>query len=91
LEGFVRCGFTSDEAQQLLIKPSTLAREVVDEFARERSLASPSLLPLVGASIGCYGATLADGSEYSASYIDSIDRSAVGTNLLSILVVRREI
>eukprot|EP01102_Stenamoeba_stenopodia_P010871 TRINITY_DN3311_c0_g1_i2.p1 TRINITY_DN3311_c0_g1~~TRINITY_DN3311_c0_g1_i2.p1 ORF type:complete len:257 (-),score=67.45 TRINITY_DN3311_c0_g1_i2:53-787(-) len=73
IDGFVRCGFTTDEAQQLLIKSSTLAHEAVAEHQqRSQEQQDQSPKPLVGVSVGCYGATLADGSEYSASYIDNI-------------------
>ena len=33
--------------------------------------------PLVAASLGCYGATLADGSEYSGTYSDTVSHGAL--------------
>ena len=60
--GFVAAGVDRAEAEALLRRSVTLAREVVDELAadgQERRVA---------ASVGPYGAVLADGSEYRGRY-----------------------
>lgn len=60
--GFVAAGVDRAEAESLLRRSVTLARDVVDELAadgRERRVA---------ASVGPYGAVLADGSEYRGRY-----------------------
>jgi homocysteine S-methyltransferase len=62
IEGFVAAGCTEAEARRLITRSVTLAQEVRDEFADSQSR------PLVAASVGPYGAFLADGSEYRGSY-----------------------
>jgi homocysteine S-methyltransferase len=60
--GFERAGLSRSEAESLLRRSVTIAREVRDELAvdgRRR---------LVAASVGPYGAVLADGSEYRGRY-----------------------
>jgi homocysteine S-methyltransferase len=60
--GFVAAGIDRAEAEALLRRSVSLAREVVGELAtdgRERRVA---------ASVGPYGAVLADGSEYRGRY-----------------------
>jgi homocysteine S-methyltransferase len=56
-DGFVRIGATTDEARTLLQRTTDLARQA----ARGRSA-------VVAASVGPYGAVLADGSEYRGDY-----------------------
>jgi homocysteine S-methyltransferase len=64
IEGLARVGATTAEAEGLLRRSVELALEARDAFRhgpdRHR--------PLVAASIGPYGAFLADGSEYSGAY-----------------------
>ncbi|GAA1898204.1 homocysteine S-methyltransferase [Lapillicoccus jejuensis] len=62
VEGFVAAGLDEDEAARLVGRAVRLAVEVRDELADER----PGLL--VAASVGPYGASLADGSEYRGRY-----------------------
>lgn len=62
IEGMVAAGYDAATARELLVRSVTLARVVRDELAVER----PGLL--VAASIGPYGAFLADGSEYRGRY-----------------------
>ena len=60
--GFERAGMSRGEAESLVRRSVTLAHEVRDELAvdgRRR---------LVAASVGPYGAVLADGSEYRGRY-----------------------
>ncbi|GGB41827.1 homocysteine S-methyltransferase [Flexivirga endophytica] len=60
--GFVAAGIERERAERLIAQGVRLAAEVRDEFADSR----PGLL--VAASIGPYGAVLADGSEYRGRY-----------------------
>ncbi len=62
IEGFVAAGYTEAEARGLITRSVTLAQEVRDEFANIGSR------PRVAASVGPYGAFLADGSEYRGNY-----------------------
>lgn len=58
-EGFARRGIGRDRASELLARSVDLARRAGDEVAREI---------WVAASVGPYGAMLADGSEYRGRY-----------------------
>ena len=60
--GFERAGMSRAEAETLVRRSVTLAREVRDE------LAGDGRRRLVAASVGPYGAVLADGSEYRGRY-----------------------
>jgi homocysteine S-methyltransferase len=62
VEGFERAGLSATEAESLIVRSVTLAREVRDE------LAGDGVTRLVAASVGPYGAFLADGSEYRGRY-----------------------
>jgi homocysteine S-methyltransferase len=64
-EGFARLGIDQSEARRLMLLSVQLATGVRDEYV----LANATLLqPLVAASIGPFGASLADGSEYRGDY-----------------------
>lgn len=60
--GFRAAGFDADAADALIARGIAIARDVRDELAEER----PGLR--VAASVGPYGATLGDGSEYRGRY-----------------------
>lgn len=60
--GLERAGLSRSSAESLLRRSVRLAREVRDE------LTSPGRPLLVAASVGPYGAVLADGSEYHGRY-----------------------
>ena len=62
VEGFVHVGLSRKEAESLIVRSVTLAREVRD------ALAEDGVDRLVAASVGPYGAFLADGSEYRGRY-----------------------
>jgi homocysteine S-methyltransferase len=62
VEGYLRAGLDRDQAAALLRRSVTLALEVRDE------LAANGHRRLVAASVGPYGAVLADGSEYRGRY-----------------------
>lgn len=61
--GLVAAGFDADEAARLITSSVTLARQARDEAA-----AAEDRRLLVAASVGPYGAVLADGSEYRGRY-----------------------
>ena len=58
VEGLVAAGYDATEARHLIASSVTIAREVADEYPGS----------LVAASVGPYGAYLADGSEYTGRY-----------------------
>jgi homocysteine S-methyltransferase len=62
VDGFVRLGLSAGEASGLIRRSVTIARGVRDE------LAGDGVERLVAASVGPYGAVLADGSEYRGRY-----------------------
>ncbi len=68
LQGFGRRGYTATEAEELLREAVRLATSERDAFWRNRAQRAGRLRPLVAASVGPYGAFLADGSEYSGRY-----------------------
>ncbi len=67
-EGFARRGIDSGGAAALMRSAVDLARSARDEFWGSAANRPGRLRPLVAASIGPYGATLADGSEYRGHY-----------------------
>ena len=70
--GFERSGMTRAEAETLITRSVTLAREVRDDVAAS---AGDGVVRLIAASVGPYGAVLADGSEYRGRY--GLSRSAL--------------
>jgi homocysteine S-methyltransferase len=71
--GFGAIGFSEEESTELLLRAVRLAVEAREAFwsdARGRSEGRPGgrLRPFVAASVGPYGAFLADGSEYEGRY-----------------------
>jgi len=73
-EGFAARGLDHDAAAALLRRSVALAGEARARYRAERAPADPGPL-LVAASIGPYGAYLADGSEYRGRY--GLDRGAL--------------
>lgn len=71
--GFANRGLSHHETNQLLQRSVALARSARDAF-RGRYPGS-SRTPLVAASVGAYGATLHDGSEYRGDY--GLDQQAL--------------
>jgi len=69
--GFTSQGLSASEADLLILKSVALACTARDEYLADNP--SQTNGPLVAASIGPYGAALADGSEYSGNY-DVSDR-----------------
>ena len=63
--GFADVGVDEVEARQLITRSVELARSAADRIAQEEP---GRRRPLVAASVGPYGAALADGSEYQGKY-----------------------
>ncbi len=62
-------GMTYDEAQELIRKSVRLAKNSRDSFVKSDAFKGTGRMPpLVAASLGPYGAYLADGSEYRGNY-----------------------
>ena len=71
IPGFMRLGLGREEAAGLLQRAVALAQEARDsywQYDQSATGAAMRLRPLVAASVGPYGAYLADGSEYSGDY-----------------------
>ncbi|KAE8784492.1 Homocysteine S-methyltransferase 3 [Hordeum vulgare] len=69
IQGFEAKGFSKEQGENLLTKSVEIAHEAREMFLKEHPDQSTALRPiLVAASIGSYGAYLADGSEYSGDY-----------------------
>lgn len=62
IRGFLEAGYQREQAIRLMRTSVRLAREARDEFGRG----------LVALSMGCYGAVLANGAEYTGDYGDAI-------------------
>ena len=61
-------GLSEEASIELLVRSTDLAVEARDSFWADPENRSGRLRPLVAASIGPYGAYLADGSEYTGDY-----------------------
>jgi homocysteine S-methyltransferase len=70
-EGFAREGYSRDKSTELLLLSSSLAIQAREEAMNMNVVKGPK--PLIAASIGPYGASLADGSEYRGAYGLSVD------------------
>ena len=68
LPGLMASGFSEAEATRLLLLAVEIAVEARDEFWAESQSRQDRLRPLVAASIGPYGAYLANGAEYTGDY-----------------------
>ncbi len=68
IEGFLRCGLTAEAARHTLQHAVRLAVQVRDAFWQDATHRIGRPRPLVAASVGPYGAFLADGSEYRGDY-----------------------
>jgi len=68
IEGFMKHGLSREQAWALLQKSVRLAIEAREEFWAEESNRAGRAKPFVAASVGPYGAYLADGSEYRGNY-----------------------
>ena len=68
ITGFAQRGLNEAEAIALIQKSVTLAREARDEFWSEAANRVGRVKPFVAASVGPYGAYLANGEEYRGNY-----------------------
>ena len=68
IEGFSKRGLSAQQALALIQKSVRLAVQARDEFWAEESNRAGRAKPFVAASVGPYGAFLADGSEYRGDY-----------------------
>ena len=75
VEGFESKGFSHDQAADLIRLSVRLVQEARDEFLKTRRqqysagrVSDRRPVPLASASVGPYGAYLADGSEYTGDY-----------------------
>jgi len=68
LPGFMAIGYDKPSASGMIVKSVQLAEEARNRFL---SLNPQASKPLIAASIGPYGAYLADGSEYRGDYVIS--------------------
>jgi homocysteine S-methyltransferase len=68
IPGFVRRGMAPDTARDLIRLSVRLVAEARDAFWADESNRVKRLRPIVAASVGPYGAYLADGSEYTGDY-----------------------
>ena len=73
VEGFMKRGFSEEKAAALITKSVHLAQGARDLYLAERG--ADGAVPLVAASVGPYGAYLADGSEYRGDY--DVDEDAL--------------
>ena len=64
--GFEKQGYSKEKAIDLMILATSLAMEAREEALKNNWIGHP--LPLIAASVGPYGASLADGSEYRGHY-----------------------
>jgi homocysteine S-methyltransferase len=67
-QGFAQGGLTEAESAGLMRQSVRLAIEALDEFWAKPTNRAGRPRPVVAASIGSYGAFVADGSEYSGDY-----------------------
>jgi homocysteine S-methyltransferase len=68
IEGFARRGLNKSESLALMQKSVKIAQDARDEFWSIESNRVNRIRPLIAASVGPYGAFLADGSEYRGDY-----------------------
>ena len=64
----MEAGCSEEEAEELIIRSVTLLKEARDQWWNEEGRKSGRPYPLCLASVGPYGAYLADGSEYTGNY-----------------------
>ena len=66
--GFIKAGISADQAKELLRLSVQIAKTTRDAFWSASENESGRLRPLVVASVGPYGAFLANGAEYTGDY-----------------------
>ena len=68
VEGFEKKGFTREQAKELIVRSVRLVQQARDAFWQQKAKRAGRPQPLAAASVGPYGAYLADGSEYRGDY-----------------------
>ena len=68
VEGFAKRGLNKEQALELMQKSVRIAQSARDEFWSNENNRANRARPLIAASVGPYGAFLADGSEYRGDY-----------------------
>ncbi|KAI8985903.1 homocysteine S-methyltransferase [Pilobolus umbonatus] len=66
VDGFIRSGYSKEEAIHLMQKSVKVAVDARHEFLQSHP--NDTKLRLIALSIGCYGAILANGAEYTGDY-----------------------
>lgn len=72
-EGFMKRGMSEQEAKALIQSSVKIAQNIRDTFWKDAKNHDKRQKPLVAASVGPYGAYLADGSEFRGNYGLSMD------------------
>lgn len=72
-EGFMKRGLSEQEAKSLIQSSIKIAQNIRDTFWEDEKNRLERQKPLVAASVGPYGAYLADGSEFKGNYGLSIE------------------
>ncbi len=67
-EGFIKCGLSEQQAKELIRLSVSLAKNAANASQQKQTNGTSKAHPLVAASVGPYGAYLADGSEYRGNY-----------------------
>lgn len=68
IEGFIKRGYSQREAIDFIQRSVQIAKKARDDFWKNQVNREKRPHPLVAASVGPYGAYLADGSEYRGDY-----------------------
>lgn len=68
VEGLEKKGFTREQAKELIVRSVRLVQQARDAFWQQKAKRAGRPQPLAAASVGPYGAYLADGSEYRGDY-----------------------
>jgi homocysteine S-methyltransferase len=68
VEGFEKKGFSREQAKELIVRSVRLVQQARDTFWAQTEKRQGRPRPLAAASVGPYGAYLADGSEYRGDY-----------------------
>jgi homocysteine S-methyltransferase len=66
VSGFQKAGLTLEQSEGLVVKSVSLAKMAIEQFLADKP--DDFARPLIAASIGPFGACLADGSEYHGNY-----------------------
>lgn len=68
IPGYLKKGYSEKEAEDFITRSVTLAKNARDRFYKDTGEKSGRPYPMIAATVGPYGAYLADGSEYTGDY-----------------------